>query len=166
MSRPRLVIALLLGVTLLSACADLGPRDDDASAALDEFAKRTGIEVWPSQRGCAYDRSFRGRVVGLVLEVQDARHARAPWDGRCVIPIEHELTGWPRELPPGWYVVTVTAADDPGEPAYMRRNRHLRVLGVLGTESDCKSCIMAAMRRMCAAIPAADRTVDEFCEGL
>lgn len=54
-------------------------------------------------------------------------------------------------------------ADDPGEPAYMRRNRQLRILGVLGGKPDCWTCLWRAMRRACAPLSVAERRESASC---
>lgn len=124
------------------------------------FALARGISAWPRTDGCAYDRSFSGTTVGLILDINSSTAGTARWDGRCHVPMRHELTGVPPGLAMGRYVVAATANEADEDSGFI--NRGLQVIGVLGNVPNDRDVIAATLAKICTPVPAAEET-DHDC---
>jgi len=109
---------------------------------LDAFEKSAEINIWPRLNGCQYAESFKGKVAGVIIGIHNNGKATGRWDGRCHVPITHELVGLKPNVVPGIYIVAVTSTDNNLE------NRILQVIDVLGPPNDQK-ILRAALERIC-----------------
>lgn len=140
--------ATLATVIVLSSPA--WASEGEAQRALAAFAKSARIDFWPALKLCGYAEAFGDRRAGLWLKVIDRESAQARWDGACHVPANHRISAWPAELPPGEYIVAVTA-DTPRNEGFPKGNRHLRIEAVLApTVVDPKQLFAALIDRVCA----------------
>lgn len=140
--------ATLATVIILSS--PVWASEGEAQRALDAFAKSARIDFWPALKLCGYAEAFGERRAGLWLKVIDRESAQARWDGACHVPANHRISAWPAELPPGEYIVAVTA-DTPRNEGFPKGNRHLRIEAVLApTVVDPKQLFAALIDRVCA----------------
>jgi hypothetical protein len=131
---------------------------------VDNFERQWRVQAWPFLAGCEYSESFNDKIVGLVLHVSAPDEATARSDGRCHVPARHHLTGWPKGLLPGQYVIAGTSERDakcPYDP-YSVKNTCLRVIAVLGTQPNRKDLVGAALEKICSSSPSA-KTEDRGC---
>jgi len=138
--------------------ADAGISPQRAAAAMErlaDFAAAHGVSAWPRLDGNAYDRSFSGTTVGLILDIDSATEGRARWDGRSHVPMRHELTGVPPGLAAGRYVV---AATSPDAGSLFFDNRRLEIIGVLGSLPGDADLLDAALAQVCTPVAAAAET--------
>lgn len=136
----------LLAALAASLPAHAGPAEADAAIAA--FEAEAGIATWPRLDGCQYAEPFGDRIVGLVLTLETKGSAQARWDGRCHVPIRHEVLELPAGLPRGTYVVAATAV--PGDHSWdASSNRKLRITRVLGAQPADRELVHAAVRRIC-----------------
>ena len=124
------------------------------------FAEELGISAWPRLDGCEYDRSFDGTTVGLILTIDSATTGTARWDGRCHVPLRHELAGVPPGLAPGRYVVAATLSQ--AERSYQFINRRLEIVGILGDVPNDAALFDAALAHICTPLTA-DEETDHDC---
>jgi len=141
-------------IGFLSGTSNAGEIMDELAA----FEQDSGIQSWPQIDGCAYTETFVGKTVGIILNVQGEKIARSRWEGTCHVAIRHELKGWPKGLPLGWYVVAVTS--EPDAEWDVNHNRVLNVISVLGVEPNQKNLISAAMEKICDH----EMPIDRDCE--
>jgi len=148
---------------LAQNAADADNSSQRAAAAMErvaDFAAIHGISAWPRLDGCEYARSFSGETVGLILTVESATEARARWDGRCHVPMRHDLTGVPPGLAKGRYVVAATSLES--DPYKQLTNRRLQISGVLGDVPNDAELLAAAMAQICTPVAAGEET-DHDC---
>ena len=124
------------------------------------FERQYKIENWPQLDGCEYEESFEGKVVGVILNVSTSG-AESRWDGRCHVPIWHELVAWPASLALGRYVVAVTSVKRDGYDSSPEKNRVLQVIGVLGDTPDNERYLEGALKRICT--PSRPHHTDREC---
>jgi hypothetical protein len=158
-------IHLTLGIcAALAGCLPMRAGPPSATATVAAFERSAGIEAWPRLDGCNYAERFGDRTVGLVLRVGRGGYAQSRWDGRCHVPINHELQGMPAGLPGGTYVVAAKApAPAPGDGQWPDlRQRHLVITAILGSAPANDDLVQAVVRRICLT-PAPPRTEDRDC---
>ena len=119
------------------------------------FAHQSGIQSWPRLDGCAYSEDFTNKTVGIIIDVRSAISASARWDGRCHVPISHELNNWPSNLSFGRYIVAVSS--EPDNKWDEKRNRTLNVIAVLGDKPNQDKLISAAIKMICSRGQSYDR---------
>ena len=152
----RILTAWFIFLATINSCY-ASKADGDLAA----FEESSGIQLWPRLDGCHYAEAFKNKITGIIINVHSATRAAARWDGRCHVPIMHELSNWPVALSPGRYVVAVRSMND-GQiyPAY---NRSIKIIAVMGKHPDKAEFLSAAIKKICAT-PINGHEIDRDCE--
>lgn len=145
---------------LLIVGSPVAAGSEEAERTLTEFAATAKIDFWPALKLCGYAEAFGDRRAGVWLKIVDGDRAQARWDGACKAPLSHTLVDWPKDLPPGEYIVAATA-ETPGNSGFPRGNRRLRVEAVLPTAANGDPLYRALLNRICAG--QGDAPTDKAC---
>jgi hypothetical protein len=134
---------------------------NDSLEKIKAFELRANIQTWPTLDGCRYSESFVNKIVGLIINVKPSGNVYARWDGRCHVPIKHELIDWPMDLGPGKYVVAATTILN--DNRRNKKNRILRIIAVLGKIPTQEKTITEAINRICLS-PLKNGITDRDCD--
>ncbi len=148
-------VQVLLSAMAFSACAATDPIQAESvktsfDTTLAQFESRAGIVEWPHLNGCSYSSTFQGKIVGLVVNIDNRGTAYGEWDGRCHVPIRHIIVNWPQNLSAGKYVVAATAAT---EPQIDYGNRDIRIIEILGNVPTSDNNLAFVVARICKNHP-------------
>ncbi len=143
-------------LVVLALCASPVLAADTAESQLTAFQKKYNVAEWASDHCGSFELTSEDQTYAVLMSTSLWRSSKSPTPqmvGRPAaanyckgIGISHTLLDWPKDLPPGTYVVAAKRSGDPNQMGYP-----VQVVGVLNNKAVDETIHRAAADRICSA---------------